>query len=156
MKQALIDFDGWRRWKGTDPKDSGEMKRGFSVGPQAAARNLASRLRIERGSKGTPATARATGTNPSSPEIKVRAATPEATAPQSQINPLDQAAASLDVARSELVENKLSAMGTTQMDLDPSVTAPSASKVLSAINEDSESPLNRIAALPAPEINPNS
>lgn len=46
--QALIDFDGWRRWKGSD-----ETKRGFQTGPQAAARNVASRLRIER-SKGRP------------------------------------------------------------------------------------------------------
>jgi CheY-like chemotaxis protein len=45
--QALIDFEGWRRWKTSD-KDPGETKRGFQVGPQAAARNLASRLRIER------------------------------------------------------------------------------------------------------------
>lgn len=46
--QALIDFDGWRRWKGSDV---GEMKRGFQFGPQAAARTVASKLRIDR-SKG--------------------------------------------------------------------------------------------------------
>jgi len=46
--QALIDFDGWKRWKGADGRDSGETKRGFSIGPQQAARGVADRLRIER------------------------------------------------------------------------------------------------------------
>ncbi|OCF35455.1 osomolarity two-component system, response regulator SSK1 [Kwoniella heveanensis CBS 569] len=67
--QALIDFDGWRRWKSSDPKDANETKKGFSLGPQAAAKSLASRLRIER--KGTRSPA------PSSPEVRVQVSTPE-------------------------------------------------------------------------------
>jgi hypothetical protein len=42
--QALIDFDGWRRAKSSDPKE--ETRRGFQTGPQAAAKSLANRLKI--------------------------------------------------------------------------------------------------------------
>ncbi|KAL1409693.1 Two-component response regulator SSK1p [Vanrija albida] len=51
--QALIDFDGWRRWKGSDVRDPAETKMAFQIGPQANARAVASRLRIDR-SKGRP------------------------------------------------------------------------------------------------------
>ncbi|KAK8869807.1 hypothetical protein IAR55_000375 [Kwoniella newhampshirensis] len=68
-KIALIDFDGWRRWKSSDPKDANETKRGFTVGPQQAAKTLASRLRIERKGARSPA--------PASPEVHVQAPTPD-------------------------------------------------------------------------------
>ena len=145
-QQALIDFDGWRRWKGSDLKNAGETKRGFSIGPQAAARNLASRLRIERKPGSRPAEP------PLNPAINVQAATPGANSSIIQSDPLmkaSTAATSLESARSELVENKLSAVGLTQMAIPPSETAPSASQVLSAINEDLEaSPAIKSTALP--------
>ncbi|WWC61113.1 uncharacterized protein I303_103691 [Kwoniella dejecticola CBS 10117] len=72
--QALIDFDGWRRWKSSDPKEASEMKKGFTLGPQAAAKSLASRLRIERKSSRSPAPAA-----PSSPIVHVQVPTPEPT-----------------------------------------------------------------------------
>ncbi|WVR05258.1 hypothetical protein IAU60_002270 [Kwoniella sp. DSM 27419] len=62
--QALIDFDGWRRWKGSD---ANETKKGFSLGPQAAAKTLASRLKIER---------KATRPSSPSPEVTVQVPTP--------------------------------------------------------------------------------
>ena len=43
-EKALIDFDGWRRAKSSDPKE--ETRRGFQTGPQAAAKTLANRLKI--------------------------------------------------------------------------------------------------------------
>jgi len=46
--QALIDFEGWRRWKGSDAADANETKRGFQTGPNAAAHKIANRLRIDR------------------------------------------------------------------------------------------------------------
>ena len=51
--QALIDFDGWRRWKGGDGGDQAETERGFNIGPQQAAKSLASRLKIDRKPNGS-------------------------------------------------------------------------------------------------------
>ncbi|BEI94955.1 uncharacterized protein CcaverHIS019_0705360 [Cutaneotrichosporon cavernicola] len=42
--QALIDFDGWRRWKSSEPS---ETKLAFQTAPQAAARSVANRLRLD-------------------------------------------------------------------------------------------------------------
>ncbi|WWC90025.1 uncharacterized protein L201_004955 [Kwoniella dendrophila CBS 6074] len=69
--QALIDFDGWRRWKSSDPKEANEMKKGFALGPQAAAKSLASRLRIERKTTRSPAPA-----SPS-PQVHIQTPTPD-------------------------------------------------------------------------------
>ncbi|WVQ98736.1 hypothetical protein IAU59_005867 [Kwoniella sp. CBS 9459] len=90
--QALIDFDGWRRWKSSDPKDANETKKGFSLGPQAAAKSLASRLRIERKASRSPA--------PSSPEVRVQVSTPEPseTPPPTMNLPLQSAAPPPDPA----------------------------------------------------------
>ncbi|ODO10728.1 hypothetical protein I350_01325 [Cryptococcus amylolentus CBS 6273] len=63
--QALIDFDGWRRWKSSD---ASETRQGFSVGPQQAAKSLASRLRIER-KNSRPLI-------PSAPKVSVQVPTP--------------------------------------------------------------------------------
>ncbi|KAK4686557.1 osomolarity two-component system, response regulator SSK1, partial [Tremellales sp. Uapishka_1] len=83
--QALIDFDGWRRWKGSDPKDAGETKRGFQTGPQLAAKTLASRLKIERKPSrlpnlSLPSSSASEAETPvgSGPEINVQVATPRA------------------------------------------------------------------------------
>lgn len=46
--QALIDFDGWRRWRGADPAASA-LEKGFGAGPDAQARALRNRLKIDRG-----------------------------------------------------------------------------------------------------------
>ncbi|WVQ78283.1 hypothetical protein IAT38_000368 [Cryptococcus sp. DSM 104549] len=70
--QALIDFDGWRRWKSVD---TNETKRGFTVGPQQAAKSLASRLRIDR--KGSRSPAPPSPTAPTAPKLAIQAATPE-------------------------------------------------------------------------------
>ncbi|OWZ79809.1 osomolarity two-component system, response regulator SSK1 [Cryptococcus neoformans Bt85] len=69
--QALIDFDGWRRWKSSDTKNPSETKQGFSVGPQQAARSLASRLRIERKGSRSPAAPVST------PRLNLQSATPD-------------------------------------------------------------------------------
>ncbi|WWC69442.1 uncharacterized protein I206_103381 [Kwoniella pini CBS 10737] len=71
--QALIDFDGWRRWKSSDPKEASEMKKGFTLGPQAAAKSLASRLRIERKATRSPTPA------PAAPQVQIQVPTPEPT-----------------------------------------------------------------------------
>lgn len=41
---ALLDFDGWRRWRGADKSETSDTARGFD----AQAKLLRSRLRIER------------------------------------------------------------------------------------------------------------
>ncbi|WVQ71684.1 hypothetical protein IAR50_001225 [Cryptococcus sp. DSM 104548] len=63
--QALIDFDGWRRWKSSD---ASETRQGFSVGPQQAAKSLANRLRIERKNPRP--------SNTSAPTVSVQVPTP--------------------------------------------------------------------------------
>ncbi len=93
--QALIDFEGWRRWKSADGKPNLEIKRAFQAGPDAKAKSVASRLRIDRTNKaasrssspsrtgGTAATEAPTA-KPESPavpggnvpDIKVQQATP--------------------------------------------------------------------------------
>ena len=133
--QALIDFDGWRRWKGSDPKE-GQTKQGFQVGPQQAARNLAGRLHIDR-SKAVPAAP--AEANSQSPEVSIQLPTPEGGALDPQPDPMDGPATSLKVARSELVENRLPTEGTTAAEVNPLETSPMMAKMLSAINEDVES-----------------
>lgn len=48
IPQALIDFEGWQKWKASDMRDTHDTKRAFQSGPQAAAKSLASRLHIDR------------------------------------------------------------------------------------------------------------
>ncbi|WWD15920.1 hypothetical protein CI109_100344 [Kwoniella shandongensis] len=67
----------WGCMQSSDPKDVNETKKGFTVGPQQAAKTLASRLRIERKASRSPA--------PASPEVKVQAPTPD---PREQPSPL--------------------------------------------------------------------
>lgn len=74
--QALIDFDGWRRWHSSDGRDANETKRGFQVGPQQAARNLASRLRIERKHNRSPGPIEKVASQ--QPAINVQIPTPDA------------------------------------------------------------------------------
>ncbi|WVF72156.1 hypothetical protein IAT40_006968 [Kwoniella sp. CBS 6097] len=132
--QALIDFDGWRRWKSSDSKDPNETKKGFSLGPQAAAKSLASRLRIERKASRSPA--------PSSPEVRVQIPTPtpepsEETAPPVMNLPLQSAVPLPDPAP---VPEKLE--GAT----------------LSSIDEITEgsTPLTKQKSLPIPAVEANA
>ena len=152
--KALIDFDGWRRWKGSDSRDPNETKRGFSVGPQVAARNLASRLRIDR-NKGTqpPLRTLQATESPSGPEIQIYSATPKDTPSKPDSNPLDQASVaetSLEVARIQLVKNNLPHLSIQEGDttLVNAALVPPAN-VLPDITEDSESPLTRPTNLPS-------
>ncbi|KAL7423985.1 Two-component response regulator SSK1p [Cryptotrichosporon argae] len=76
--QALIDFDGWRRWKGADPRD--ETKKGFQLGPQLAAKSLAGRLRIAPSAKraaAPPVAAAAAAAAPTSPSSASAVSTPD-------------------------------------------------------------------------------
>ncbi|WVN86802.1 uncharacterized protein L203_101974 [Cryptococcus depauperatus CBS 7841] len=66
--QALIDFDGWKRWKSSDIKDRSETRQGFSLGPQQAAKSIANRLKIERKNSHSPAQA---------PQVNVQSPTPD-------------------------------------------------------------------------------
>ncbi|WVO20769.1 uncharacterized protein IAS62_002069 [Cryptococcus decagattii] len=91
--QALIDFDGWRRWKSSDTKNPSETKQGFSVGPQQAARSLASRLRIERKGSRSPAVPAST------PRLNVQSATPERQ--EDPAEPASQVPKTLPVAASD-------------------------------------------------------
>ncbi|ORY23050.1 hypothetical protein BCR39DRAFT_550166 [Naematelia encephala] len=139
--QALIDFDGWRRWKRSDPIDSSETKRGFQVGPQAAARNLAGRLRIDR-TKSSRASA-------PGPDIHVQSATPPIPAAKVEEPVLDTtvAAQSLEEAREEL--QVMLPRTSTETDVPPALPpadAASSPPSLEAIHEEHEnanSPLVR-------------
>jgi len=147
VSQALIDFDGWRRWKGSDTKDLGETKRGFTVGPQLAAKSLASRLKIERKpSNRTPIRADSLP----GPEINVETATPEVV-PEDTVS---------STARADAVVNQLSQMsigGTsetrspTSTESEPATAIPRASS-LPAIHEDTEISSPEISTADAPPI----
>jgi osomolarity two-component system response regulator SSK1 len=99
--QALIDFEGWKRWKGTD-KDN--TKQGFQLGPQRAARDIAGKLHIDRkGTKTPPAHAMSRQSSSTRPDIQVRSATPQSSLDAVTSPILDnEAANSLSAARSEL------------------------------------------------------
>lgn len=104
--QALIDFEGWKRWNGTEKADT---KLGFQVGPLRAARNLAGKLHIDRKGTRTPPPARTQSTESNNePSIHVRSATPQSsldtsTSPTPIDLPLGSAATSLSAARTDLV-----------------------------------------------------
>jgi len=66
--QALIDFEGWRRWKSADgqaPRSLIEAKRAFQNDTDAKAKKVASRLRIDRAGK-TPRDSNVTSPNATS------------------------------------------------------------------------------------------
>ncbi|CAK9782285.1 unnamed protein product [Cutaneotrichosporon oleaginosum] len=89
--QALIDFDGWRRWKSSEPS---ETKRAFQTGPQAAARTVANRLRLDPSRTRAGAKAIKDAENPKpKPEGKAKspepAKSPGVKSPASKPAPLD-------------------------------------------------------------------
>lgn len=190
--QALIDYEGWKRRKASDKggvksKDKGkskdakegatETKQGFQYGPQAAAKNIAERLFIERKnarSSGavspgpTSVTRLPPPMSPSDPtmgpSINIRAPTPRANSDNDDIRPSDRhtpsssptpptpssfnPAASLQSARVSLADK-----------LPPGITSPrsprsasegtlSKSSSLTSINEVSESPFRGVKSLP--------
>lgn len=59
----MIDFDGWRRAKSSGSRE--ETKRGFQTGPQAAAKTLAGRLKINPDRKSRQGSTPSTGTGTS-------------------------------------------------------------------------------------------
>ncbi|WRT67144.1 uncharacterized protein IL334_004110 [Kwoniella shivajii] len=75
------------KWLDKKIVEWGCMQKGFTLGPQAAAKSLASRLRIER--KGTRAAAQVAAKSPS-PEVHVQIPTPESkdSIPQAPVLPL--------------------------------------------------------------------
>lgn len=129
-EQALIDFEGWKRWKGTDKENT---KQGFQVGPLRAARDLAGKLHIDRkGTKTPPLNAMSRSSSATRPEIQVRSATPQAsldaaTSPTSDQSP---AAGSLSAARDNLV-GRLPSPGPDAA----SSVVPTTSDTASAINQ---------------------
>lgn len=106
--QALIDFDGWKRWKGTGKDDT---KQGFQVGPLSAARSIAGKLHIDRKSTRTPPPPSPQQSASSGPNIHVRSATPQSsldttTSPTSAEPSLGAAASSLSAARTDLADRR--------------------------------------------------
>lgn len=96
----MIDFEGWKRWKGTDKENT---KQGFQVGPLRAARDLAGKLHIDRkGTKTPPSNAMSRSSSATRPEIQVRSATPQASL-DAATSPTSPAASSLSAARDNLV-----------------------------------------------------
>jgi len=154
--QALIDFDGWQRWKSSDGKDGqdfSETKRGFQVGPQVAARSLAGRLKIDR--KGSRSSPRIQEISSESPVITVQTSTPPGDTPD--IDPVEagsSASASLESARNELKENKLSAAQPASFESPPGGEATSFARKMSSIHEDSEgSVIDKFHSLPPLDTN---
>lgn len=98
----MIDFEGWKRWKGTDKENT---KQGFQVGPLRAARDIAGKLHIDRkGTRTPPMNAMSRSNSAQRPEIQVRSATPQGSL-DAATSPTDTspAASSLSAAREDLV-----------------------------------------------------
>lgn len=135
--QALIDFDGMNKWKSTDLN---ETKKGFSLGPQAAARSLADRLKIERrpGSRSPGPTARLAA-KANQPEIQIRTATP----------PIASSDDPLQEARKELVEAKVDIVPPSQSAEVQDSTAPQLSSITEDLAESLSSPAPVAKPLPS-------
>ncbi|EIW69473.1 hypothetical protein TREMEDRAFT_44022 [Tremella mesenterica DSM 1558] len=141
--QALIDFEGWRRWKGSDPKDPNETKRGFTIGPQAAAKTLAGRLRIERKHARSPGPATPTTNDSSGPQINIEAPTPHSELVDSNDEDkpiiLPTPAKSLQSARSDLADKRHPIfIPSPHYSSPPAAGLPKSSSLMSIHEEDYE------------------
>lgn len=112
--QALIDYDGWKRRKATDGASTGtgtgkggksETRAGFSVGPQAAAKNIAEKLFIDRKNN-----AAARAGSPAGPSVNIRAPTPRS---------IDEASSSTSGSTNDRSRSGVSPSPTSASSVDP-------------------------------------
>lgn len=157
--QALIDFDGWRRWKSADPKDSAsETKKGFQTGPQAAALSLANRLKINPDKKSTRQTSisslnSTTSTLDSFPrplDIRVQTATPPLITDSKDLSlsPNDQSEEEKEKAKHNLKE----ARNELKFEVGKDLPDPSVNQVRPSLITDFSGSGVQKAPSPAPDL----